>query len=304
MRFINYIYNYLRRVIEKLNAYFHYIVHNLIITALLELRVRHSGFARQTKRTHGLPGTLVVSLTSYPPRFSKLHLTLKCLLNQTLAVDHIVLWIAKGDQELLGPSILNLQTQGVEIAYCDDVHSYKKIIPTLQRYKGSFIVTADDDLFYWPTWLEELVEGYREGRSEIVCHRAHRISRGSDGLPLPYLQWEFESHSSVAEPDMFPTTGGGVLYSPGCFYSDVANDKIFLELSPNSDDIWLYWMIRLQGYTARIIGERRRFYYWLSTQKVALWRSNMLLGDNDTQVEAMVRRYGFPRDTLKNPDIQ
>ncbi len=127
-----------------------------------------------------MPGKLVIFLTSYPPRFEKLHLNLKCLLNQTLTADYIILWIADSDEKFLGQSILNLQTEGLEIAFFKDLRSYKKFIPTLQRHNNCFLVTADDDLFYWSTWLEELVDEDREGSKEIVCHRAHSIVRGGN----------------------------------------------------------------------------------------------------------------------------
>ena len=35
-------------------------------------------------KPHGLPGPLIVSLTSYGPRLASLHLTLKCLLRQSV----------------------------------------------------------------------------------------------------------------------------------------------------------------------------------------------------------------------------
>ena len=38
-----------------------------------------------------------MSLTSYPPRFGTLHLTLACLLDQSVKPDHLILWIARED---------------------------------------------------------------------------------------------------------------------------------------------------------------------------------------------------------------
>ncbi len=102
---------------------------------------------RRKGKAHGLPSPLIISLTSYPARFGKLHLTLKCLLSQSMAADKVVLWIAHQDKAALTPAILNLQKVGLQIGYCDDLRSYKKIIPTRQNYPDSFIVTADDDLY-------------------------------------------------------------------------------------------------------------------------------------------------------------
>lgn len=281
-------------ICKKFRSYVSYVFTDLLVVGLLELSIRCSINPNKKRRWHNLPGELVVSLTSYPPRFNKLHLTLECLLNQSIKPDHIVLWIAKNDRKHLKPSILKLEKRGLKIEYCDDIGSFKKIIPALKQYSNCFVVTADDDLYYWPTWLEELVKERNNDENEIVCHRAHRILKGNDGIPLPYSTWEFESTHSFANPDLFPTSGGGVLYPPGCFYADVSDVNTFQELTPKSDDIWLYWMMRMQGYKARKIASRPRMYSWLSTQKVALWRTNLLCGDNDKQIKAMILRYGFP----------
>ena len=74
---------------------------------------------------HRLDREVVVSLTSFPPRFSTLHLTLRTLLNQSVSPDRIVLWIAHQDMALLPRKVLALQTQGIEIRPCDDLRSFK-----------------------------------------------------------------------------------------------------------------------------------------------------------------------------------
>jgi len=111
----------------------------------------HSGVAQSP---HPLPGQLIVSLTSYPPRFATLDKTIKCLLRQTVKPDAIVLWIASGDRSKLPDAVTRLERDGLTIACCDNLRSYKKIIPALERYPNAFIVAADDDLYIWPTWLE------------------------------------------------------------------------------------------------------------------------------------------------------
>lgn len=248
---------------------------------------------RRKNKAHGLPSTLIISLTSYPARFNKIHLTLKCLLSQSMAADKVILWIAHQDKAALTPTILNLQKAGLEIHYCDDLRSYKKIIPTLQVHPDSFIVTADDDLYYWPTWLEELVESYNGNPKEVVCHRAHRIRLGKNGLALPYSQWEYEIDSSPASLLVFPTSGGGCLYPPNIFYSDIQNESKFRTLCPQADDIWLFWMIRLNGVSARKVNKKRNLICWEDTQNVSLFHVNVSDGGNDVQFGAMIQRYGW-----------
>lgn len=264
-----------------------------VLPHLLANWVTFSFLMRRKGKAHSLPSTLIISLTSYPARFNKLHLTLKCLLSQSMAADKVILWIAYQDKAALSPAILNLQKAGLEIGYCDDLRSYKKIIPTLQNYPDSFIVTADDDLYYWPTWLEELVDSYKGNPKEVVCHRAHRIRLDTNGLVLPYSQWEYEIDSSEESPLILPTSGGGVLYPPKVFFPNVQDESIFKKLCPQADDIWLYWMIRLNAVSARKTNRKKSLICWEGTQIVSLFHENVLGGKNDEQFGAMIHLYGW-----------
>lgn len=249
---------------------------------------------RRKAKAHGLSAPLIISLTSYPARFSKLDLTLKCLLSQTMAADKVILWIAHQDKAKLTPAILKLQNKGLEIGYCDDLRSYKKIIPALQNYSDSFIVTADDDLYYWPTWLAELVENYDGNVKDVVCHRAHRINLSEGGVPLPYSTWEFEISQHNASVRNFPTSGAGALYPPNIFFSDVLNAELFQKLCPNADDVWLYWMMRLNSGVARKIDRVHPLHCWQDSQIQSLYHQNVAGGGNDQQIIAMTNTYGYP----------
>lgn len=249
---------------------------------------------RRPGKRHGLSAELVISLTSYPERFSTLPLTLKCLLTQSIAPDRVLLWIAQDDECKLTDEILNFCQHGLTIEVCEDLRSYKKVIPTLREFPDAFVVTADDDLYYWTRWLEELVGSFQNNYSEVVCHRAHRIRFGLDGLPLPYIDWEWETVRSEASLLNFPTSGLGALYPPKVFHHDVAKASTFKEICPDSDDAWLYWMMRLNGAVARKIGPRRRIIFWPDSQKFALFHSNLVGGQNDEQIKRLIRLYGFP----------
>lgn len=263
-----------------------------LVSTFLSIKVTVAFPLRKKPRKHLLPSQLIVSLTSYPARFSSLHLTLKCLLSQTVAPDKLILWIAHQDKAALTSNILKLQSEGLVIAYCDDLKSYKKIIPTLQQYPDSFIVTADDDVYYWPTWLDELLREYRGG-NEVIGHRAHRIRLGGDGYPLPYLEWELETTNMSSSPLNFLTGVGGIFYPPYIFHPDVLKVDLFEKLCPRADDVWLYWMTRLNGARLRLVAaKKRRLHCWPSSQKQALWRTNVLEDGNDLQIRAMIDAYG------------
>jgi hypothetical protein len=261
-------------------------------TALLE-----RFFAQQVRQSavpHRLPARLVVSLTSYPKRFPTLHYTLRCLLNQTVAADGTVLWIAHEDRQRLPRDVLELQERGLAIACCEDLRQYKKIVPALKEYPDAFIVTADDDVYYPPDWLEKLVGRWRRDPDSIVAFRVHRIRLGAEGLPLPYDQWRLNAQTSADTPPslVFPTGVAGVLYPPGVFHPDVTNVAKFSELVPTNDDIWLYWMWRMQGRHAVSVGEKFHQASWPESQLASLMRINVHEQANDLQIRNLIARFG------------
>jgi hypothetical protein len=213
--------------------------------------------------------------------------------------DRLILWIAHQDKSALTKEIFDLEDAGLEILYCDDLKSYKKIIPTLQIAPDAFIVTADDDLYYWPTWLEELTTSYAGDNSVVICHRAHKIRLNELGMPGPYAAWDFDAESNDASPLMFPTGVGGAMYPPNIFYTDVLATELFMAICPRADDVWLYWMVRLAGGKSRKVGKRHRLIDWPGTQETALWKENILEFGNDSQIEKMVSRYGFSTNKME-----
>lgn len=250
---------------------------------------------RRASVAHGLPKPLIVSLTSYPPRFETLGLTLRCLLAQSIRADQTILWIAERDRQAVTEDIAALESQGIMIRYCDDARSHKKYTYAFREFADCFVVTADDDAYYWPQWLEELVEGYRPGLREFACLRAHKIIFSGAGSPRPYDEWEHNTDDSRACPQIFPTGLGGVLYQPAAMDPEVTNLDRAMTLTPTADDLWLYWMARRAGFCFRKVGPRRRFHNWTGTQGQSLYQVNSVVTNgNDIQIRAMIDAYGWP----------
>lgn len=262
-----------------------------------ELRARFK--AAKMRRTspkpgkpHTLPGKLVVSLTSYPPRFETLDLTLHCLLRQDMAPDEIVLWIAHNDRASLPYRVERLQDYGLTIRTCDDIGSFKKVVPACVEYAGAFLLLADDDVIYPEGWLRRFVEYWRYP-DEVLSQWARRLTIDYKGRPLPWWSWPsvLDDH-----PDwnVMPVGCSGVLYPPATIPRSVADPETFMRLCPNGDDIWLFWHLAEAGAVARCIQAPKKFRFWSGTQKHALWKSNDYEGGNDKKIAAMFREFGLP----------
>lgn len=254
------------------------------------------------RRRSRLPGELIVSLTSYPPRFPTLAPTIKGLLDQRLQADRVVLWIYEDDEAAIPPDVLDLRQHGLEIRTCSDTRSYKKLIPALRAFPEAFVVTADDDIYYPPTWLETLVECVDPARPGIVGTRAHVALMKSDGCPLPYTSWLMETKATnVSAPGqaLFLTGIGGVLYPPHSLHPDVEREDLFMRLCPQADDVWLFAMSELAGTPRRRTARAVPLVPWPTSQDVGLFHENVAGSGNDRQLQNVIETYEALRSRLR-----
>lgn len=258
-------------------------------------------------RPHGLSKPLYVSLTSYPARFDVLHLTLRGLLTQTVQPDAVVLWVAEADMAALPANVLSMQSDRFQIRPTSDTRSYKKIVPMLAEQPDAYIVTADDDVYYRATWLEDLVDAAIQHPGQVLAHRAHRITYRPDGAMKSYEDWDLDIGRAIASGNIFgrssaggnifATGAGGVLYPPGSLHPDTVRTDLFTELAPYSDDVWLYWMARRQGTIVRHLGPRFRVLEWPGSQDQSLRarnRGKIGQSGNDLAIAAMTGQFGLP----------
>lgn len=262
---------------------------------LMERRALKRWDDRVAGRPHGLPKPLIVSLTSYPPRFPTLSLTLKCLLTQSLAPDRVMLWVTRADFALLPQDVLDLCDHGLEIAFAPEWRSFKKLVPAIAADPDAFIVTVDDDVSYARDWLATLVARYRPGRREVIAARVHRIMLDTDGQPLPYARWRFDIKPGPASPRNLATGVGGILYPPGSLHADATNADLFMQLCPTHDDLWFYMMARRAGCRVVKAGPRQRFISWAGSQQTALQHANVIAGGgNDVHFRRLIEHFGAP----------
>ena len=160
------------------------------------------------QKPHGLPSELIVSLTSYPPRFTTLYPTLVHLLVQTVRANRIVLWVAPEDQKLLPGKVRRLVRFGLEIREAVDTGSYKKIVPALQAFPGAFIVTADDDIDYDKKWLEELLKTWDGRLDQIAFHRRARNHLEGGWPAAPLYKMEFLHYRPAGRSRFISDPGG------------------------------------------------------------------------------------------------
>jgi hypothetical protein len=288
---------------EFINPFFHsvhMVARNLRWTArsyIALVKTKLGVFFPQKQKPHGLAHKLIISLTSYKPRFKTLDLTLECILNQTVKPDRILLWVDEPDVPFIPEKILAMKSRGLEICVTDkNLGPFNKIVYTLRKYSGAAIVTVDDDTYYRRDMVEHLLSRWSGNIKEIVCNMAVTIKEGEDGGKTLFNDWPVVKGDSYPRYDIMPFGVGGVLYPPGSLPPETTDESVFTGLCPRADDIWLFWMARRNGVVYRKVGGQPWVVSWPSSQNVGLRFENHVnnTNGNDRQTFAMVGKFGWP----------
>jgi len=246
---------------------------------------------------------IVVSLTSVPWRLPKLHTVLMSLLWQSVRPDRIVLWLSeynqKGERILdrndLPGNLLRMREKGIDIEFVDDIRSYRKLVPALEKYPDAVIITVDDDTLYPRNWLERLLANHREYPDAVVCYRGTRMLVEDEGFK-PYIEWPEYTEKNHPSFLLFAQGCEGILYPPGALHPEVLNREVFMEISPTADDVWFKAMAVYNNVPHVKITEYHQDFPRLMGSQAegqSLHHVNNTLGHNDQQVAAVFARYGL-----------
>lgn len=251
---------------------------------------------------------IIVSLTSYGRRVSSnvVFYTIVSLLRQETQPERIVLWLAEDEwcDNNLPSKLVKLKKKGVEIRYCKDIKSYKKLIPTFKDKIGLPIVTVDDDVIYSKDMVKVFEANHRKFPHDILCFVA-RKPKIKDGILQGYGEWDDSLIKPFSEGSsgllLFPVGVGGVLYPNDALTPDVVNENVFMNYCPSADDIW-FWFCGLRNNTIkRFLIKKGKDYsfdalYQFLHKGSALTHSNCVLHQNDVQIKSLFEYYCYKLD--------
>lgn len=269
----------------------HYFINLFGITIRLKSKSRSNLKYRKIKEyglnTNSRSRKITVSLTSFPQRINYVHYTIESLLTQSVKPDKLYLWLAKEQfpnlESDLPENLLNLKKFGLTINWCEDIRSYKKLVPSLVECPEDIIITFDDDIYYDKDTIKNLYEAYLANPQCISSHRGYRVKFCKDRL-LSFFRsnemiWNWQKYKN---PSLYNTIigCGGVLYPPNSLYKDVVNSDKFLDILPTQDDIWFWAMAVLQGTKIQVVdGFSKSLEIVPSTQNCTLCKINTKKGD-------------------------
>ncbi len=219
---------------------------------------------------------VIISLTSFPKRIPTIYLCVESLLMQSLQVEKVILWLARDQfpklNEDLPETLLELQSERFEIHYCEDIRSYKKLIPTLREFPHTIIITVDDDVEYNLDMARTLYLSYKQFPHSVHAHRVTKMYVWSNDIKtIPGGEYYYSGAHCLNK-----LVGvGGVLYPPDCFYKDILKNDLFMKLAPTNDDQWFWCMANLNGYLVRSVKNKiLKMNYIEGSQEVALTKIN------------------------------
>lgn len=249
---------------------------------------------------------VVVSLTTFGSRIYDVYLAIESIMQGSIKPNHIILWLDESFKQKKLPEILRCQERrGLEICYCKDLRSYKKLIPSLKKYPEACIITIDDDVIYNRDIVENLVNSYISNPKNIQANRIHKIVLNSQGKPISYMQWKWNHFDEKHRNLNFFTGIGGVLYPPHCFNEEVFNENVFMNICKYADDIWFFAMALYNGvyisksYTHSKCGQDYLLNEDVQDIGLSIFNAGVNGCRNDEQIKAVFDRYNLYNKLIK-----
>lgn len=223
---------------------------------------------------------IIVSLTTFPPRINLVYKTISTLLQQTVKPDEVILWLATEDfpDKKLPDNLTKLLEFGLSIKWCENIRSYKKLIPAMKAFPEDIIITVDDDYYYDKNLIKTLLEEHEKYPHCIIGARSLRL------VPSKNKKLRLKSRSYIYDKSYRPSFlnpfigYGGVLYPPYSLHNDVFDSYKFMQIIPTNDDAW-FWINAVRNKTKFVPckhGYKLKYKVIENSQKVGLCKVNML----------------------------
>jgi len=291
---------------KKLFSFRDFDTHYIITFFGIQINIRHkNNFNYKPAVEYGITTEkrspqLIVSLTSFPARINTVHLTINTLLRQKTKPDRIILWLTEEQfpNKNLPSELTRLLDLGLEIKYCEDLKSYKKLVPALREFPNDIIVTADDDMYYKEDWLEGLYNAYLKNPENIYTRRGCRIKIVDNKITvLKPRSYNFDYKFPIDMNNLI-MGGSGTLYPPKSLYKDIFNIEQVKSLIPTHDDIYFWIMAILNNKKIGVVGGFDYSFYYTEAAS-----SNGLCTVNTSQGCGMTSEDAFKKIAETYPEV-
>jgi hypothetical protein len=182
----------------------------------------------------------IISFTTIPTRIDHIQPMVDSILKQTIQADEILLWLPESYRRIKSKITIPayIKQSNIKIKWCKDIGPFTKLYYTLLQeweHKETIIITADDDVYYPPKWLEGLIKQSIKTPHKAIGYRG-RILEDKLDYKSGTLLFGAPSRKPV-NVDIITGTWGA-LYKPKFFTEYIFNDEV-LNSNFMVDDIWI-----------------------------------------------------------------
>lgn len=275
--------------------------HRIIKYEIAKNKFESLSFSTQEKGisiNHSKEKEIIISLTTHGKRIHSVFRTIECMFQQTYKANRIVLWLGNKEYNNINELPITLQNQikrGLEVKFVKDIRSYTKLIYALKLFPNAAIITIDDDILYPCDFIEKLVFSHSNHPTAICCNAVRHLELKTPKKFYPYRKNELETKITQHYSCYIAEGFAGILYPPYALSNEVFNEKIFLSLAPNADDIWFKAMALLNN--TPLITTRYENNVWdfilidEDVQDIGLINKNVYEDRNDKQLSAIFDYY-------------
>lgn len=242
---------------------------------------------------------VVVSMTTFPERLECATLAMECVLRQRCRMKAVVLVLSREQfsEEQLPRSLRRLRRRGVTLLFdAGDRRSFKKLLPTMERFPEDRIITFDDDCLYPKDWVAKLVEHSDRWPGAVIGHFGREMSIDEDGG----LHHAWEKAGPSTDPQRLFLIGcAGILYPPHSLAAIAFDRAVAAATCPTEDDSWFFGCSVLAGTERRttLEGKAPRIANADATASLSDENSG---GETDRQFQAVLDLLGI-RETVEAP---
>ena len=165
---------------------------------------------------------IIVSMTSWKKRITNVKYVVSSILQGTYKPDKIILNLSTDEfQDKHIPIDLKLLEKYTifEINWVkENTKAFKKIIPTMELYPESIIISIDDDIIYPRLFIETILDSYKKQNKDIIT-----LYRNKN-------KYEFDS-----------VVGCGTLYTTSKLVPFISNHLNTEIINTNEDDTYYAW---------------------------------------------------------------
>lgn len=235
---------------------------------------------------------VIVSLTSIPSRLNRIHVTIRSILDQDAQPKKIILWLYEADKKHVPENLIKLSGDIFSICYTKLNCPHIKLVPSIENFPDSCIVTCDDDFIYDRQWLSVLYKEHLANPKSIIANIIRQIQYDKAKKLLPYKEWNLKNPNN--NKTILAIGSSGVLYPPNAFTNQVLDSELFLKLAPKADDLWFKAMAIIANTAiVKTKNNPKQPIPVMGTQLISLKKENVDQNRNVVQWEALTTYFNL-----------